>query len=78
MCSHIEDLNARNKCLTAKFSNRVIRIIRLERLIPSSIADTMNWFQNSMSVENLFYINGDFSNRFLEKQKCVRNVLAVV
>ena len=34
--------NARNKCLTAKLLNRVIGIISLERLFPSSIADTMN------------------------------------
>ena len=31
------------------FSNRVIGDIRLERLFPSFIADTINWFQNSMS-----------------------------
>ena len=43
--SHVEDFNAGNKCY------RVIGIISLdlERLFPSSIADTMNWFQNSMS-----------------------------
>ena len=35
--------------------NRVIGIISLEGLFPSSIADTMNWFQNSMSDLNLFY-----------------------
>ena len=36
LCSHVDDFNARNKCLTAK-------------LLLSSIADTMNSFQNSMS-----------------------------
>ena len=38
------------------FSNGAIGIISLERYVPSSIADTMNWFQNSMSDLNLFYI----------------------
>ena len=42
VCSHVEDFNARNKCLTAKLSNRFIGIISFERLFPSSIADTMN------------------------------------
>ena len=46
VCSHVDDLNARNKCLTAKL---LIGIISLERPFPSSIADTMNRFQNSMS-----------------------------
>ena len=42
VCSHVEDFNARNKCLTAKLSNRVICIISLERLFPSTIVDTIN------------------------------------
>ena len=41
VCSHIEDFNARNKCLTAKLLKQDIGIISLERLFPSSIADTM-------------------------------------
>ena len=45
--SHVDDLNACNKCLN--FSNRFIGIISLERLYPSSITDTMYWFQNSLS-----------------------------
>ena len=48
VCSHVDDLNARNKCLTARLPKH-IGIIRLERLFPSSIADTMNWFQNLMT-----------------------------
>ena len=46
--SHVADFNARNKNLTANFSNRDIGIINLERLSPNIIADTMNWFLNSM------------------------------
>ena len=42
VCSHVEDFSACNKCLTAKFSNRVKGIISLERFLPSSIADTIN------------------------------------
>ena len=49
VCSHVEDLYARNTCLTAKLLIRVISIISLERLFLISMADTMNWFQNSMS-----------------------------
>ena len=36
------------------FSNRFIGIISLERLFSSSIANTMNYFQNSVSHLNLF------------------------
>ena len=43
--SHVEDFNARNKCLTAKLLKQGC----LESLFPSYIADTMNWFKNSMS-----------------------------
>ena len=32
VCSHVEDFNARNKCLTAKLLKQVIDIIILERL----------------------------------------------
>ena len=37
--SHVEDFNARNKCLTAKLLKQGYR---LERLFPSSITGTMN------------------------------------
>ena len=43
--SHVVDFNARNKSLTAKL---LIGIINFERLSPNFIADTMNWFLNSM------------------------------
>ena len=46
--THVVDFNARNKSLTAKLSNRAIGIINFERLSPNFIADTMNWFLNSM------------------------------
>ena len=46
--SHLADFNARNKSLTAKFSNRAIGIIIFERLSPNFIADAMNLFLNSM------------------------------
>ena len=48
-CSHVGDFNARNKCLTVKLLKQGICIISLERFFLSSVADTMNWFQNSMS-----------------------------
>ena len=43
---HVADFNARNKSLTAKLLK--IGIINFERLFPNVIADTMNWFLNSM------------------------------
>ena len=46
--SHVADFNARNKSLTPNFSNRAIGIINFERHSPNFIADTMNWFLNSM------------------------------
>ena len=46
--SHVADFNARNKSLLPNFSNRAIGIINFERLSPNFIADTMNWFLNSM------------------------------
>ena len=48
-CSYVEDFMLVIKASLLNFSNRVIGIIRLERLFPSSIAATMNKFQNSMS-----------------------------
>ena len=46
--SHVADFNARNKSLTAKLLQQGYRIINFERLSPDFIADTMNWFLNSM------------------------------
>ena len=80
--SHVADLNARNKSLTAKlfiFSNRAIGIINFERLSTSFIADTMhNELVSKFSVglktllhqdlsELEFY--GDLVYKFKEK-KC--------
>ena len=49
-CSHIDDFNARNKCLTAKLLKQGYRYHKLRGAFPpSSVVDTMNWFQNSMS-----------------------------
>ena len=45
--SRVADFNVRNKSLTAKLQ-RAIGIINFERLSPNFIADTMNWFLNSM------------------------------
>ena len=45
--------------LRLNYSNRVIGIISLEKLFPSSIADTMYCFQNLMSDYNLFYIKAN-------------------
>ena len=50
VCSQVEDFNMlviNVKLLN--FSNRVTGIMSLERFFPSSIADTMNLFRNSMS-----------------------------
>ena len=49
VCSHEEDFKARINVKLLNLSSRVIGIISLERLFPNSIADTINWFQNSMS-----------------------------
>ena len=46
--SHVVDFNARNKSLTAKLLQGAIGIINFERLSPNFIADTMNWFLNSV------------------------------
>ena len=46
--SHVADFNARNKSLTTKLLQRAIGIINFERLSPNFIADTMNWFLNSV------------------------------
>ena len=40
--SHVEDFNARNKCLTAKLLKQGYRYHKLRKAFPSSIADTMN------------------------------------
>ena len=46
--SHVADFNARNKSLTAKLLQQCYRYYNFERLSPNFIADTMNWFLNSM------------------------------
>ena len=46
--SHVADFNARNENLTAKLLQQAIGIVNFERLSPNFIADTMNWFLNSM------------------------------
>ena len=38
-CTHVEDFNTHDKCLTAKLLKQGYR---LERLFPSSVNDTMN------------------------------------
>ena len=49
VCSHVDDFNTRNKCLTAKLRKQGYRYHKLRKVFKSSIAETMNWFQNSMS-----------------------------
>ena len=46
--SHVADFNALNKVQLPNFSIRAIGIINFERLSPNFIANTMNWFLNSM------------------------------
>ena len=46
--SQVTNFNVRNKDLLTNFSNRATGIINFERLSPNFIADTMNWFLNSM------------------------------
>ena len=48
LCSHEEDY-ARNICLTAKLLKQGYQYNKLRWLFPSSTADTMNLFRNSMS-----------------------------
>ena len=47
--SHVADFNARNKSLSVRLLQQAIGIINFERLSLNFIADTMNWFLNSMS-----------------------------
>ena len=42
VCSHVEDFNARNKCLTDKLLNQGYQYHKLRKEFPSLIADTMN------------------------------------
>ena len=49
VCSHVKDFNARNKSLTAKLLKKGCRYHTLRKAFPSSIANTMSWFQNSLS-----------------------------
>ena len=42
VCSHVNDFNTRNKCLTAKLLKQGYQYHTLERLFLSFIADTMN------------------------------------
>ena len=42
VCSHVEDFNARNNCLTAKLLKQGYRYHKLRKVFPTSIAGTMN------------------------------------
>ena len=46
--SHGADFNARSKSLTAKLLQQGYRYHKLRRISPNFIADTLNWFLNSM------------------------------
>ena len=63
--SHVVDFNARNKSLTTNFSNRAIGIINFETLSPNFIADTMNWFLNSMLDYKNFCIKAYRNRNFM-------------
>ena len=55
VCSHVDDFNTRNKCLTAYLLKQGYRYHKLKKFFfQMSIADTMNWFQNSMSGKITF------------------------
>ena len=41
VCNHVTDFNARNKCLTAKFSNRAIGTINFEKHFLNFVVDIM-------------------------------------
>ena len=49
MCNHVDELDACNKCLTAKLLKRGYRYHKLRKGFSKSIVDTMDWFQNAMS-----------------------------
>ena len=42
VCSHVDDFNTRNRCLTAKLLKQAYRYHKLRKVFLSSIADTMN------------------------------------
>ena len=67
VCSHVDDFNVRNRFLTAKLLKQGYRYhnLSLESLFPSSVADTMNWYQNLMSDEDLFYIKAYRNQNFM-------------
>ena len=46
--SHVVDFNARNKSLAAKLLQKGYRYHKLRQTFTNFIADTMNWFLNSM------------------------------
>ena len=49
VCNQVANLNARNKCLTAKLLQQAIGIINFEKHFINFIADTMKSFPNLMS-----------------------------
>ena len=53
MSSHVAHFKARNKILTAKLLKQDYRYHNFEKLL-QNIDDTMNWFLNSRSDQNLF------------------------
>ena len=48
VCSHVADFNAHNKSLPAKLLQQGYRYHKLRKTFSNFIADTMNWFLNSV------------------------------
>ena len=65
VCSHVEDFLLLIDAYLLNFSNRVIGIIGLERLFPSSIAATMNKFLLHKGLSGPEYY-GDLVYKFKE------------
>ena len=63
--SHVVDFNARNKSLTAKLFQQGYRYHKLPRLSPNFIADTMNWFLNSVLDKKHFCIKAYRNRNFM-------------
>ena len=76
VCSHVDDFNTRDKC----FLNRGFGIISLERLFPSSIADTMNFTRqkketHTVKFPNFLDNNNKYSHSFYTDLKYVNRAV---
>ena len=65
VCSHVDDFNTRNKCLTAKLLKQGYRYHKLRKAFSKFYRRHFELISNSMSDKNHFYIKAYWNQNFM-------------